>query len=476
MTSGGQQSNPAFVSDESLSRSFDVERNNASRDPYVLDMKDLQMGKGVPGVEVDYDPFKHRKVEHPTTNSETLFHLLKGSLGTGILAMPHAFHNSGYAVGLIGTVAIGLICTYCIHLLIQAEYELCKRRRIPSMTYPATAEASLLEGPHQLRWLAPYSVHIVNAFLLVYQLGTCCVYVVFISENIKSVCDEYWPDYHVAIYMLIFLVPLILINWIRNLKLLAPFSTAANAITVVSFGIILYYLIEEGPTFEDRHAVGELENFPLFFGTVLFALEAIGVIMPLENEMKTPRQFGTPFGVLNVGMSCIITLYVGMGLLGYLTYGESSSGSITINLPPGDIMAQMVKVTLALAIYVTYGLQCYVAVDITWNEYLEPRIEKNSKTLYKEFATRTVLVIITFLLAVAVPKIDLFISLFGALCLSALGIAVPAMVDICTYWHVHTGFRFYVILVKNLALVVFGICGLFVGTYTSLKEIVNEFM
>lgn len=44
----------------------------------------------------DYDPFAHRKVEHPTTSYDTFFHLLKGSLGTGILAMPNAFNNSGY--------------------------------------------------------------------------------------------------------------------------------------------------------------------------------------------------------------------------------------------------------------------------------------------------------------------------------------------------------------------------------------------
>jgi proton-coupled amino acid transporter len=30
-----------------------------------------------------FDPYKNRKVEHPTTSWDTFFHLLKGSLGTG---------------------------------------------------------------------------------------------------------------------------------------------------------------------------------------------------------------------------------------------------------------------------------------------------------------------------------------------------------------------------------------------------------
>lgn len=89
---------------------------------------------------------------------ETLLHLLKGSLGTGILAMPKAFLFAGYLSGSIGTVVIGFVCTFCIRLLITCEYELCRRRRVPSLTYPATFEMALEEGPRILRGLSRYSV------------------------------------------------------------------------------------------------------------------------------------------------------------------------------------------------------------------------------------------------------------------------------------------------------------------------------
>lgn len=49
--------------------------------------------------------------------------------------------------------------------------------------------------------------------------------------------------------------------------------------------------------------------------------------------MKTPRSFVGKFGVLNRAMISIIILYVGMGLFGYLTYGDKALGSITLNLP-----------------------------------------------------------------------------------------------------------------------------------------------
>lgn len=90
--------------------------------------------------------------------------------------------------------------------------------------------------------------------------------------------DFYLGDYSKESYMLALLLPLILINWIRNLKLLAPLSTVANGITFISFGFILWYLFKVPLSFEGRKPVGEMNNFPLFLGTVLFALEAIGVV------------------------------------------------------------------------------------------------------------------------------------------------------------------------------------------------------
>ncbi|XP_046587245.1 proton-coupled amino acid transporter-like protein CG1139 isoform X1 [Neodiprion lecontei] len=450
-------------------------RNEISSGIYVVELQDKKKKHASVGSETEeYDPYCHREVEHPTTNSETLLHLLKGSLGTGILAMPMAFKNAGYAVGLVGTLAIGLLCTYCIHLLVKSEYELCRRKKVPSLTYPTTAENAFREGPSCFRCFSRSSVHVINVFLLIYQLGCCCVYVVFIADNIKSALEGHVMEIDTRWYMLMLLLPLILINWVRNLKYLVPFSTVANGITFASFGIILYYLFREPLDFEGRAPVGDVQNFPLFFGTVLFALEAIGVILPLENEMKTPKSFGSPCGVLNVGMITVIFLYLGMGFFGYIRYADLIKGSITLNLPD-ETPAKVAQVLLALAIYVTHALQCYVAVDITWSDYLGPVLEKNSHRLFWEYVMRTCLVVVTFLFAVAIPKLEYFISLIGALSLSGLGLAFPAIIYTCTFWNVTNRTEKIIMIAKNSAVVAFGFLGLIAGTYTSLLQIINYF-
>lgn len=55
--------------------------------------------------------------------------------------------------------------------------------------------------------------------------------------------------------------------------------------------------------------------------------------MPLENNMKTPKHFLGYFGVLNTGMGGVTVVYILLGFLGYLKYGEATEPSITLNLP-----------------------------------------------------------------------------------------------------------------------------------------------
>lgn len=56
-------------------------------------------------------------------------------------------------------------------------------------------------------------------------------------------------------------------------------------------------------------------------------------VLPLQNEMKKPSDFKKPLGVLNIGMSVVTLLYILIGFLSYLKYGEGIEGSVTLNFP-----------------------------------------------------------------------------------------------------------------------------------------------
>jgi len=59
--------------------------------------------------------------------------------------------------------------------------------------------------------------------------------------------------------------------------------------------------------------------------------------MPLENQMKHPRHFLGLGGVLNQGMAGVTLIYIMLGFLGYLKYGDATLGSITLNLPTDEM-------------------------------------------------------------------------------------------------------------------------------------------
>lgn len=286
----------------------------------------------------DYDPFAHRQLTHPTTDTETLIHLLKGSLGSGILAMPLAFANAGLWFGLVSTIVIGVICTYCVHILVKCSQILCRRAQVPSLAFADIAETAFLAGPEPLHKWSRFARLIINSFLVIDLVGCCCVYVVFVATNIKQIVDYYYElDLDIRFYMLALLLPLILINLIRKLKYLAPFSMVANVLIAAGMGITMYYIFQDLPATSERPAIVDVQHWPMFFGTVIFALEGIGVVMSLENNMKSPQNFiGCP-GVLNTGMGFVVTLYAAVGFLGYLKFGDETQGSITLNLPVHDV-------------------------------------------------------------------------------------------------------------------------------------------
>lgn len=104
----------------------------------------------------------------------------------------------------------------------------------------------------------------------------------------------------------------------------------------VAIIVILVEVFTDTPSFQDRNATGNISNFPAFFGTTLFALVAIGLIITLENNMKTPKSFGSTFGVLNIGMTIVAVVYIIFGVFGYVKYGNNIRDSITLNLNPND--------------------------------------------------------------------------------------------------------------------------------------------
>lgn len=66
-------------------------------------------------------------------------------------------------------------------------------------------------------------------------------------------------------------------------------------------------------------------------------------------------------------------------------------------------------------------------ISIIWEDYVGDNIKKSEQNGKYLLLLRVITTIFTFIVAAAVPELGLFISLFGAFCLSILGLAFPAI-------------------------------------------------
>ncbi|XP_063705086.1 proton-coupled amino acid transporter-like protein pathetic [Culicoides brevitarsis] len=419
----------------------------------------------------EYNPFEHRETEKPNSTMGSLAHLLKSSLGTGILAMPAAFKNAGLLFGALGTIIVGLICTHCVHILVKTSHNVCKKTKVPVLGFAETAERVFEYGPLPCRRFSKAAKEFIDYALMATYYSAGCVYILFIAESTKLATDLILDiSWDVRIYIAIIIIPVLLIGQFRSLKYLVPFSMLANIFIVIVFGITLYYMFNEPLVFSDKPLMtSKIATLPLFFSTVIFAMEGIGAVMPVENEMAKPQHFlGCP-GVLNTAMFTVIILYASLGFLGYVRFGDEVKGSVTLNLPADDLLSQIAQYLIATAILFTFGLQFYIPMDILMKK-IKDKLPKNNRGLI-EVSLRTVIMLLMACVAVAVPDLEPFISLVGAIFFSTLGLLVPSIVETVFHWD-DLG-RFNWILCKNIILGVFSILALIAGSAVSINNIIN---
>ncbi|CAG9090984.1 unnamed protein product [Plutella xylostella] len=321
-----------------------------------VDMKSVANGK-----EDDYDPLEHRQVAKPNSDIRSTANLIKASLGSGLLAVPLAFANAGWGVGIVGTLIIGFICGHCVHILVSVSRACCKKERKPLLDYAETCRAAFDNGP----------------------------------------------------------------KWARK------FGTTAK--------------------------------------TVIFAMEGIGVVMPVENTMKKPQHFlGCP-SVLVVSMTIIAFLYSTLGLFGYFRFGDVLRGSITLNLPMDDWPAICAKVFISLSIFLTYPLQFFVVIDI-FNKYTEPHISERYKNT-TQIISRSVGVCICVGIGIALPMLEQIINFVGAFFYSILGLLIPSAIETVFRWD-DLG-RYNWVLWKNLVIFLIGAGALVSGCTVAIMDMIE---
>ncbi|KAH8239959.1 hypothetical protein KR032_009816 [Drosophila birchii] len=424
----------------------------------------------------DYNPYENRNVDSPITKCGAFVSLLKCIVGTGVLALPLAFHYAGIIMGIF----LLLLCTFMLihgmQLLIYSMVECSRRMQIGYATFPEAMAFSFAQGPKCFKYCAKAGGYIVDGVLAFSHYGVCVVYGVFVASTFKQIIDFYWMQLDVRIYVAIVGVLTIPIFLIRSLKWLVPFNLVATVLIYTGFLVMFYYLFTGLPSLSERDIFfGKIENMGLFFGIALFAVSSVGVMLAIEAKMAKPESYLGWFGILDIAIFVVLISYILFGFFGYWRFGADLQGSISLNLPTKEIPSQVAKILIALAIYLTYPLCGYVVIDIIMNHYWNKNGNLKRPKL-KETLLRIVFVILTTLNGVLAPNLGPLLSLVGALTISLLNLVFPALIEICLYYPPEYNYgKLKWKLWKDLILIILGTIILIEGTIFAIMDIVKEY-
>lgn len=167
-------------------------------------------------------------------------------------------------------------------------------------------------------------------------------------------------------------------------------------------------------------AFGGLSVFLYGLGVAVYSFEGIGMVLPLESEMREKEKFGK---VLGLTMALICLIYGSFGALGYFAYGEQTAEMITANMDVG-LVNTLVKLGLCVNLFFTLPIMMNPVYEI-----VERRFWGGRYCIW----LRWLCVLMVSLVALLVPNFADFLSLVGSGVCCALGFVLPSLFHLMVF-------------------------------------------
>ncbi|KAJ4752828.1 Transmembrane amino acid transporter family protein [Rhynchospora pubera] len=388
-----------------------------------------------------------------STFANTCFNGLNALSGVGLLSIPYALSQGGW-LSLILLFLVSAICCYTGLLLRR-----CMATNLAIRTYPQI-------GFHAFGSTGKL---LVSIFMYMELYLVAIGFLILEGDNL----DKLFPNTRVEFgdfylegkqfFVLLVALAILPTTWLKRLDFLAYISAGgvlASWIVVVS---VFWAAIFDGVGF---HGKGRMINFPglpTALGLYAFCYCGHAIFPTLCNSMKEKTKFS------KVLVVCFVLCNINYGLmaiLGYLMYGDDINSQVTLNLPNGKLSSKIAIYTTLINPFTKYALMVApVAAAI------EEQLLLHNKRSFS-LLIRTLVVLSTVIIALAVPFFGYLMTLIGSL----LSVIVSFLLPCACYLKIIGPGRCH----KAELAFIFGIVilGSFVatkGTYSSIIQIINEF-
>lgn len=433
-------------------------------------------------------------------------------IGSGVLGLPYAFKRSGLVEGAFVMAAVAYFSMKAMLLLIDCLHKVKSNSGLSSHSSGSSltsVDCNGMNGGEELEafvqqkpsggggdsdakdngrahgthdvitysdvafaaW-GPMGRLVVDSSLICAQVGFCCGYLIFITENLSA----FIPSVPKGQWLLLILPPLFFLTLIPDLSRLAVFSLLAQVSNLLAFAVVYWF------DFEHLHLAQaatrkevSLDGFPFFFCAAVYCFEGAGMILSLEQSVPAHRRhLFKKYFICTIG--CITSLYISFGASGYLSFGPETRDIITLNLSSEDSsgfidFAVLVKLFLCISLFFSYPIMLFPVTRMLQRKYAAmkdlPTTASPSKmptTRMFPLLVRFSLVTVSGLVVCIIPNFSDLMNIIGAVFGTILAFIMPAL---CHYSLFRRGIK-QADLVMDVMLIVVGCLGCFLGVIEAL--------
>ncbi|KAJ2083826.1 hypothetical protein H4R24_000478 [Coemansia sp. RSA 988] len=363
-------------------------------------------------VQEDRDTNTDVAHRHLSSSTETFFHIVCITAGTGILQLPYALRSGGW-VGVLYIALAAVISVYSGKILIRCLYH---KHGVRLKSYSEVAEAAF--GPRGraiLRTLKDFNL-----------LGVVGIYIVLAGISIDSLAvgsavghlgGRFWiAASSVAVWIAVVLAREV--HDVFFLSIFGTLTTVAMVIIVVCLGITDSEFLHTRPPTK----LIDFNMAPISLASICFSFGGNLNWPDLEGSMKSPKNWST---TLSLATGFVALIYLCVAIVGYGVYGDHVRSPIFLSLPSGlAVVAAKAMITAHVL------LTCPILLTAVFIE-AERDMSINSETLSstREWLYRTgfrslVMAAIAFF-ALFVSDFSKVVPVLGAIAASLVVFIIP---------------------------------------------------
>lgn len=343
---------------------------------------------------------KDKKVPGATATGAAMM-LLKSFVGTGVLFLPKAFLNGGMLFSTLVLLFVSALSYYCFILLVTTRIH---------HSYSFGEMGEKLYGT----WLR----RMINASLVISQIGFSSAYIVFVAENLQafvlavSHCRTYIPIGFLILMQMVIFLPFSLY---RNIAKIQNIAIVADVFIVLGLVYLFYYDFLTIATV--NHGMADItwfnaKTWTLFIGTAIFTFEGIGLIIPIQEAMRDQTKFPLVLGLV---MIIITVIFTSSGIFSYAAYGSKTKTVVLLNMPQDNKFVNAVQFIYSIAILLSIPLQFHPAIDITSKQLFRKTGKNNPVIKWTKNFFRFFMVCLCATIAWAgANDLDKFVALVGS--------------------------------------------------------------